>query len=67
MLARSQFIFAGCLLNRWSNKCGLGKIILVWKKEDRVQYRSKNYISIPRYWYYCTYHVANLVHGSMVI
>ena len=38
MLAR--FIFAGCLFNRWSNKCGLGKItVLVWKKEDRVQYR----------------------------
>lgn len=67
MLARCQFIFAGCLFNRWSNKCGPGKItVLVWKKEDRVQYRSKDYISIPRYWYYCTYRVANLVHGNLM-
>ena len=38
----------------------------MWKKAARVQYRSKDYISIPRYWYYCTYHVANLVHGNLM-
>ena len=65
-MARCRFIFSGCLFNRWSNKCGLAKIILVWKKEDRVQYRSKDYTSIPRYWYYCTYHVPNLVHGNLM-